>query len=141
MTFKGLGAGQYTASINTEEVARKWAMVKKKTTTRMSTTAEERRGRRIVMGRWWTVERKGRVRQYEKRREILWKVDVNNVGDEYLKRICDWPEFQSRGWGLLIVDGKIQKHKSLRRQQRTLQLMHRALNGPVRTPARPALCD
>ena len=30
-----------------------------------------------------------------KRREVLWKVDV---GDEYLKRTCDWLEFRSRGW-------------------------------------------
>jgi hypothetical protein len=51
-----------------------------------------------------------------KRRAALWKVDVNDVGDEYLKRICDWLELRSRGSGLLVADGRIGKQRSLTRQ-------------------------
>jgi len=57
----------------------------------MSATAKGRRRMLMVV----EEEEKEEAVLRSKRREVLWKVDV---GDEYLKRTCDWLEFRSRGW-------------------------------------------
>lgn len=53
--------------------------------------------------------------EHEKRRgnTLVREVNVNDVGDEFLKRIYHWPEYRSRGLGSTTVGlgeyGRVEK--------------------------------